>query len=419
MTRIHSLDKRSGVIVADAGCILQTLQEYTENGGYLFPLDIGSKGSCQIGGNVATNAGGGYFYRFGGLHGTVVGMEVVLPEGKVLRLNLQGSDDDGYGGCHRKDNTGYHLKHLFMGAEGTLGIITKVAVACPPLPTSKHVALLVCDSYPAVLEVLAAAKEELGEVLSAMELMDWQTLSLVQKSISGNEEVLLLNEMLNNGSNGTASSQPHPLYLLVETQGSNSEHDSIKMDSFLTRLTETSTISNGYLATDSTKINSFWNIREACNPSVSRNGYVYKYDISIPIEEYMEIAAEVKASLSRNASFPQTLVCVWGHIADGNAHVNVVTPSLFQKDELLAAFVNEAVYVSVLKRNGSISAEHGIGQSKTKILAQIKDENVMDAMLGLKALFDPHGIMNPGKVLHRKSPLSCSRVLQKVIIPGA
>ena len=397
MSNIYSLDRKSGIVVADAGCILQTLQEYTADRGYLLPLDIGSKGSCQIGGNVATNAGGGYFYRFGGLHGTVVGMEVVLPQGKVLALNLEGSDSDGYRGCHRKYNTGYDLKHLFMGSEGTLGIITKVAVACPSLPTSKHVALLVCDSYGDVLKVLEAAKEELGEILSAMELMDWQTLSLVKQHITGKEEAALLREML--ATDGVTNEQPDHLYLLVETQGCNSDHDSSKMDIFLTRLSESSIISNGYLGTDSKKINTFWNIREACNPSVAQSGYVYKYDISVPIEDYMKVAAEVKEQLSTNISFPEAKICIWGHLADGNAHINVVTPGQFKKHKPIASYVDEAVYGSVLKRMGSISSEHGIGQSKIDILKEVKNRNVMNMMEQLKGLFDPNGIMNPGKIL--------------------
>lgn len=388
----------------------------------------------MIGGNVSTNAGGGYFYRFGGLHSTVVGMEVVLPtEGRVLRLNLHDDDDGcgsngeeregchdndnnnnnkGYDGCHRKDNTGYDLKHLFIGAEGTLGVITKVAVACPALPTSKNAALLVCDSYSAVMKVLDAAKRELGEILSAMELMDWQTLSLVRRNHLGGDEdetAVLLDEMLAyNTTCGDAIlhetltiSSKKPLYLLVETQGSNSEHDDAKMNAFLEQLFESSTVSNGYLATDSRKMNSFWNIREGCNPSVARSGYVYKYDVSIPIEEYMEIGAEVEARLlsTDKDKFPDAKVCVWGHLADGNAHINVVTPGVFQEDRELASLVDEAVYGSVLKRRGSVSAEHGIGQSKVDILGEIKDKNVMDLMVQLKMLFDPHGIMNPGKVL--------------------
>ncbi|KAL7475267.1 hypothetical protein ACHAW6_001188 [Cyclotella cf. meneghiniana] len=424
MKDVYSIEPSSGILHAQAGCTLHDLHEYASQRGHLFPLDIGSKGTCQIGGNVSTNAGGQYYYRWGGLHGNVVGLEVVLPDGRVLRLNMPRGprdfadtmDNAGSfrGGCHRKDNTGYDLKHLFIGAEGTLGVITELAVACPPLPTSKHVVMLVCESYSAVLEVLAHAKQELGEILSAIELMDWQTLSLVRNSLpvaGGTGEALLLDQMLhtNHGINTVYSPSysqsiptPTPLYLLVETQGSNSEHDASKMDSFLTRLYEASTISNGFLAADSKRMHTLWNIREACNPAVSRSGYVYKYDVSLPIEEYMDVANEVKERLSSRGAldlFPETAVCVWGHLADGNAHINVVTPGIFRKDELLASHVDELVYGSVLRRRGSISAEHGIGQSKNEILRQIKDASVMDVMVQLKQLFDPHGIMNPGKVL--------------------
>jgi FAD/FMN-containing dehydrogenase len=424
MNAVHSIEPSSGILYAQAGCTLHELHDYASQRGHLFPLDIGSKGTCQIGGNVSTNAGGQYYYRWGGLHANVVGLEVVLPDGRVLRLNMpQGRRDPAeimdnsaasLGGCHRKDNTGYDLKHLFIGAEGTLGVITEVAVACPPLPTSKHALMLVCDSYSAVLEVLAAAKQELGETLSAMELMDWQTLTQVRNSLGvarGSSEALLLDEMLDTNDHSTTVSSPPlsqstttltPLYLLVETQGSNSEHDASKMDSFLTRLYESSTIRNGFLATDSKRIHALWNIREACNPAVARSGYVYKYDVSVPIEEYMDVAAEVKESLSNEgtlALFPETAVCVWGHLADGNAHINVVTPGNFHKDESLASHVDDSVYGSVLRRRGSISAEHGIGQSKNEILGKIKDRSVMDVMVQLKQLFDPHGIMNPGKVL--------------------
>ena len=410
MNAIHRLDTHSGIVVADAGCILQNLHEHASDKGYLFPLDIGSKGSCMIGGNVATNAGGGYFYRWGGLHSNVVGLEVVLPDGgRVLRLNLEdnGIERSLYTGCHRKDNTGYDLKHLFIGSEGTLGIITKVAVACPTLPSSKHAVMLVCDNYSSVLEVLTCAKEELGEILSACELIDWQTLMLVRENLPG--EAALLDEMLNeDATTSPSSASQSPLYILVEAQGSNSQHDSEKMDNFLTRLYESSTIANGFLATDSTRINSLWNIREACNPSVARSGYVYKYDVSVPIEEYMDVAVEVKGILSKEMTLPESIVCVWGHLADGNAHINVVTPGQFHKDEVMASLVDDSVYGSVLRRKGSISAEHGIGQSKREILERVKDEGVLDVMAQMKRMFDPHGILNPGKVLPTKT--MCERV---------
>lgn len=403
MNRIYKLDDYSGVLTCDAGCILQSLHDYAEEKGYLFPLDIGSKGTCQIGGNVSTNAGGHHFFRFGGLHGTVVGMEVVLADGRVLRMNVDVSDDDNNDDCThrfqqssaslRKDNTGYDLKQLFIGGEGTLGIVTKVAVACPALPTSKNVALLVCNSYSDVLQILKTSKEELGEILSAIELIDSNTMKFVQKYGSGIGDHLI-SELL---SPEAEAADKQPLFILVESQGCDQESDSSKMDAFLTSLYESSTIENGFLAQDSKHIEEIWGIRESCNPSVARAGYVHKFDVSIGIEAYMEVAEEVSDALE-NANLSDLTVCVWGHVADGNAHINIVSGQ-FDKDAVSAETIENIVYSSVMKRNGSISAEHGIGQSKRKYLSQIKDGAVLELMSQMKNLFDPHFIMNPGKYL--------------------
>mmetsp|Transcript_44596 Transcript_44596/g.93596 ORF Transcript_44596/g.93596 Transcript_44596/m.93596 type:complete len:578 (-) Transcript_44596:72-1805(-) len=405
MKTIYNIDMHSGILTCDAGSILQNLHEYANDHGYLFPLDIGAKGTCQIGGNVSTNAGGQYFFRFGGLHGTVMGLEVVLPDGSVMHLNMEIDKDSGtikQGSTHRKDNTGYDLKHLFIGAEGTLGIVTKVAMACPALPTSKNATILVCDSYTNVLKVLQTAKDELGEILSAMELMDYNTLQLVQEHGFGDSGSRLLKDMLQSDPTTQHSEVDRPLFLLVETQGSNSDHDASKMDSFLTHLFERDIINNGFLAQDNKQMAEMWNIRESCNPSVARAGCVYKFDVSIPIEDYMDVAWEVERKLltARNSFHPT--VCVWGHIADGNAHINIVTPGKFGKDSVLTKDIEATVYESVMRRNGSISAEHGLGQSKNDYLSHIKEKSVLDMMTKMKALFDPHGIMNPGKFLPRK-----------------
>ena len=404
MNTIYKIDEHSGILTCDAGVILQNLHDYAIDNGRLFPLDIGSKGTCQIGGNVSTNAGGQYFFRFGGLHGTVMGLEVVLPDGRVMQSNMNGGDDDGtvqkfISGTHRKDNTGYDLKHLFIGAEGTLGIITKVAIACPALPSSKNAAMLVCSSYENVLEVLRTAHEELGEILSAFELIDNNTLHFVQQhgyaGVDGASR--LLQDILESDESTSHSSGSRPLFLLVETQGSNSVHDSSKMESFLERLFDSNTIQNGVLANDMRQMNDMWSIREACNPCVARAGCVYKFDVSIPIEEYIDVALELERLLLRF----DVKICVWGHVADGNAHINIVTPGRYEKDYELANDIETIVYDTVLKRHGSISAEHGIGQSKKGALGRFKDANILEVMGQIKALIDPHGIMNPGKVLPR------------------
>ena len=414
MNTIYSIDEHSGILTCDSGVILQNLQEYANEHNYLFPLDIGAKGTCQIGGNVSTNAGGQYFFRFGSLHSSVLGMEVVLANGSVLKLNMNDTNDTDdtiqqsrekkkrYCGTNRKDNTGYDLKHLFIGAEGTLGIITKVAVACPALPSSRNATLLVCDSYENVLKVLQCAKEELGEILSALELMDYNTLQLVQKHGFGSSDdgdSGLLNDMLQSEENIDSSSTTQPLFILVETQGSNFDHDASKMDSFLSRLFDTNTIQNGFLAQDTKQLMEMWNIREACNPSVALAGCVYKFDVSVPIEEYIDLAKEVEMTLMTQLPTLSLDVCVWGHVADGNAHINIVTPGQYKKDTALAKHIETIVYDSVLKRSGSISAEHGIGQSKKEYLGHIKDDNVLNIMKQMKMMFDPHGIMNPNKYL--------------------
>jgi len=418
LNNIYHLDPCSGVLICDAGCILQNLHDYANEREFLLPLDIGSKGTCQIGGNISTNAGGQYFFRFGSLHGTVVGMEVVLPNGEVLHFNIDSGIDaeinakqnnNNRSGSHRKDNTGYDLKHLFIGAEGTLGVVTKVAIACPSLPISRNSALLICNSYEKVLNVMKAAKEDLGEILSAIELMDWNTLQLVKThgintSDDSNGGSGLLGEILSAETYGKSN----PLYLLVETQGSNLEHDNSKMDAFLTRLFESSTIDNGFLSQDSKQIMEMWKIRESCNPSVARAGCVYKFDVSVPIEEYMDVAHEVnnklKAELNSRSEDDEItpVVCVWGHLADGNAHINIV-PKLgtFDKDKSLAKLIESIVYAAVLGRKGSISAEHGLGQSKNSYLSKIKTESTLDMMYQVKKIFDPRGIMNPGKYLPR------------------
>lgn len=281
-----------------------------------------------------------------------------------------------------------------------LNTVTKVAVACPALPTSRNATLLVCNSYKDVLDVLQTAKEKLGEIISAFELIDYNTLQLVEKhGVDGNDSCSrLLRDMLQLDHTSTqlqSELAPWPLFLLVETQGSNAEHDASKMDSFLTRLYNSDTINNGFLAQDSKQLMEMWNIRELCNPSTARAGCVYKFDVSIPIDEYMDVAREVETELNQS----DLVVCTWGHVADGNAHINIVTPGVYEKDPALAKHIETTVFGSVLKRKGSISAEHGLGQSKNECLNQIKEESVLDMMRQVKRLFDPHGIMNPGKYL--------------------
>lgn len=240
--------------------------------------------------------------------------------------------------------------------------------------------------------------------MSAMELMDYNTLQLVRAhGFGGNDGgSRLLNDLLQSYPSNQQSERSRPLYLLVETQGSNSVDDTSKMDNFLTRLFDSDTIQNGFLAQDSRQQSEMWNIRESCNPCVAQAGCVYKFDISIPIEEYMEVAWEVERELLASMKDVDLIVCVWGHVNDGNAHMNIVTKGRFKKESAIAEIIETTVFDAVLRRSGSISAEHGLGQKKNEAMSRIKGQHVLDVMGQIKVLFDPHGIMNPGKYLPKK-----------------
>mmetsp|Transcript_11185 Transcript_11185/g.22015 ORF Transcript_11185/g.22015 Transcript_11185/m.22015 type:complete len:361 (+) Transcript_11185:198-1280(+) len=248
MNHILDLDERTGILRTEAGVILQTLNEYANSKGYIVPLDLGAKGSCFIGGNVATNAGGIRYLRYGSLHGSVLGLEVVLPSGEVMDTTHS----------MRKDNTGYDLKQLFIGSEGSLGIITKVSLLLPPLSTSMKLAFMKCDSFDKVLEIFARAKAALGEILSAYEFIDDQSMQLV----------------LNHLPNARFPLQERGnFYALIETSGSNELHDEEKLTAFLESVVG-ELADDGVVAQDLTQFNDIWLLRESCAGAAASAGYV-------------------------------------------------------------------------------------------------------------------------------------------------
>jgi len=373
LNEIHSFDDINGIVQCGAGCVLQTLQEKVASWNHLVPIDLGAKGTCMIGGNVATNAGGQYYYRFGSIHANIIGLEVVLPNGTILDLMS----------TNRKDNTGYDLKHLFVGAEGTLGVITKVALNCPSLPRARNVAFLACNSFESVCQTLSLAKEELGEVLAAFEFMDEQVLDQV-----ASEKIIPLKD----------GNKNHKFCVLVETQGSNEEHDMAKLESFLEQATGAGHIVDGILAQDTRQVHEIWEIRESCNPIIKSKGYNYKYDISLPLSEYYSIVEEMRDRLSFLQS--DVVIANWGHVIDGNLHLNIITPGNFEVDNQIKNTIEPFVFEYVVAKNGSISAEHGLGQCKNNYLGKYaKSEAAVAVMRSLKDSFDPNGIMNPQKFL--------------------
>ncbi|KAI0022002.1 hypothetical protein F4780DRAFT_241338 [Xylariomycetidae sp. FL0641] len=374
MNQIRSFDEISGVLVADAGVVLEVADQFLAEKGYLFPLDLGAKGSCHIGGNVATNAGGLRLLRYGSLHGSVLGIQAVLPDGTIVDdLNTL-----------RKNNTGYDLKQLFIGGEGTIGMITAVSIHCPQRAKAVNVAFLGADSFEKIQLAFREAKVQLSEILSAFELMDSYSQGLVHK-VRQNKRPL---------------DGEHAFYCLIETSGSNSEHDAEKLESFLGDVMEKGIVTDGVLAQDETQIKALWSQREGIPECLGHWGGVYKYDLSIPLSDLYRLVDDVRKRIEDDGlkgetdEFPVVEVVGYGHMGDQNLHLNVAVRRYDKKvEEVLEPFV----YEWVGKLNGSISAEHGLGIAKKKYINYSRNETMVDLMKQIKNLYDPKGIMNPYK----------------------
>ncbi|KAL9021931.1 MAG: hypothetical protein Q9185_000882 [Variospora sp. 1 TL-2023] len=374
MDRIRSFDPVSGTLVLDAGCILEVVEQFLHTKGHTFPLDLGAKGSCQVGGNVATNAGGLRLLRYGSLHGNVLGLEAVLPDGTVM--------DDLT--TLRKNNTGYDLKQLFIGGEGTLGIITGVSVLCPQRPAAINVAYFGLENFEKVQKAFREAKIQLSEILSAFELMDGRSQDLVDRVTNKKRPV----------------EGDYPFYCLIETSGSNTQHDKEKLESFLEYLMGEEIVSDGVLAQDESQMQSLWSWREAIPESLGHWGGVYKYDVSIPLTNLYELVEDTRQRLDsaglvgEGHDKPVVAVVGYGHMGDSNLHLNVATRRF---DETVEKRLEPFVYEWIAKRNGSISAEHGLGLQKKPYIGYSRSETMIRLMKEIKNLFDPKGIMNPYK----------------------
>ncbi|KAH0560059.1 hypothetical protein GP486_003424 [Trichoglossum hirsutum] len=376
MNSIRSFDEMSGILVADAGCILEVVDQYLAGRSHIFPLDLGAKGSCHLGGNVSTNAGGLRLLRYGSLHGNVLGVEVVVPDGTIVdELSTL-----------RKNNTGYDLKQLFIGAEGTIGIITGVSILCPQRPQAVNVAYLGLESFGKAQLAFREAKRHLSEILSAFELMDGISQELVER---------------------VAKKKPplegkHPFYCLIETSGSNKEHDDEKLEKYLEFVLSNDIISDGVLAQDETQVQSLWSWREGIPECLNHWGGVYKYDVSIPLPELYQLVDDTRERLSSagligdDESLPVVGVVGYGHMGDSNLHLNVPTRR-FDRD--VEKELEPFVYEWIQKRNGSISAEHGLGIAKKPFIGYSRSRKMLDMMKDIKKLYDPNGIMNPYKYI--------------------
>eukprot|EP00249_Psilotum_nudum_P005723 c19150_g1_i1 orf=341-2224(-) len=367
MNNIISFDEVGGILLCEAGCILENLDNFLASKGYMMPLDLGAKGTCQIGGNVSTNAGGLRFLRYGSLRGNVLGLEVVLPNGNVLDML----------GTLRKDNTGYDLKQLFIGGEGSLGVVTKVSIQTPPRLSSINLAFLSCESYANCQKLLMEAKKHLGEILSAFEFLDRAALDMVLNHLDGARDPL------------PASKQE--FYVLIETIGSNSNHDREKVDIFLESCIENGIVAGGTIAQDGSQASAFWQIREGVTEALNKAGAVYKYDLSIPVKYLYALVDEMRNRLGESAK-----VVGYGHLGDGNLHLNI---SASKYDEKLLAQIEPFVYEWTAAHNGSISAEHGLGFMKANAIHYSKHPEVVHLMAECKNLLDGKSILNPYKFL--------------------
>lgn len=367
MNKVRSFDEVSGIFVADAGVVLETADSYLAERGHIFPLDLGAKGSCHIGGNVATNAGGLRLLRYGSLHGTVLGLEAVLPDGTIL-------DDLSK---LRKNNTGYDLKQLFIGGEGTIGVITGVSIHCPQRSPAVNVAYLGLPSYEHVQKAFREAKGQLSEILSAFELMDNQCQHLYVRATG--KSLPLADE--------------HPFYCLIETSGSNTDHDSEKLTAFLEDVMEKEIVSDGVVAENETQAQNLWACREGVSEASQHFGGVYKYDLSIPLPDLYQLVDDCRARMREldlidpeDESKPILDIVGYGHMGDSNLHLNVATR---RYDKEVEKALEPWVYEWVQKRQGSISAEHGLGLAKKAFIGYSRSETMIKLMKGLKNFFDP------------------------------
>lgn len=369
LNHIREVDARNNTITVEAGCILAAVQEAARAADRLFPLALAAEGSCQIGGNLSTNAGGVQVLRYGNTRELTLGLEVVLPSGEIWN-GLRGL---------RKDNTGYDLKQLFIGAEGTLGIITAAVLKLFPLPKTQTTCWLNVASPAAAVELLNAAKAAFDAQLTAFELVSENSLGLVLKNIPDTMRP-------------TATS---PWYVLAEF----SDADPAAVEGWLSARVNSSEVTDGVVAASDSQAKKLWALRENISEAQKIEGISIKHDISVPVSRIPDLLTRADALL--NEAFPGIRVVAFGHVGDGNLHYNLSKPDAQENKAFIASqpAVNRLVHDLVNELNGSISAEHGLGQLKRDELLRYKSPVEMALMRSIKQALDPQGLMNPGKIL--------------------
>jgi FAD/FMN-containing dehydrogenase len=359
MNRVRAIDALNDTMTVEAGCVLAAVQAAAAQAGRLFPLSLAAEGSCQIGGNLSTNAGGVNVLRYGNARDQVLGLEVVLPDGRVW---------DGLRGL-RKDNTGYDLKQLFLGAEGTLGIITAAVLRLYPRPTARATVWVAVASPRQAVELLAALRTHVGDRISAFELISRECLDAVLAHVPGTRDPLGGKQLWFVLAEFSDSGPTEALRTLVER--ALEDRDAV-------------------LAQSEEQSRQLWRIRESIPEAQFTN---VKHDVSVPVSRTPELIERAGAALK--AAFPESRPFIFGHVGDGNLHYNIGPAELLKR----RAEVNRIVYQAVDALGGSISAEHGLGQLKRDEIRQHKSPLELELMKTLKQALDPQGLMNPGKLL--------------------
>jgi FAD/FMN-containing dehydrogenase len=376
MNAVRAIDPANLTITVEAGCVLQNLQTAAESAGFLFPLSLGAEGSCTIGGNLGTNAGGTQVVRYGNTRELCLGLEVVTAQGEIWH---------GLTGL-RKDNTGYDLRNLMIGSEGTLGIITAATMKLYPQPAAQLTAWAAVPSMEAAVELLGLAHQRLGPGLTGFEVMGQFALGLVDKHYPHLRVPLW---------------KDTPWCVLLENSDSESEeHARVQFEALLETAMEQGWVSDAVVAENLTQAQGLWHIRESITLAQVQEGQNIKHDISIPVSRIPAFVAETDALLEREV--PGVRLVDFGHLGDGNLHYNVQAPESSDSKDFVRAYedkINTLVFNQVKRYGGSISAEHGVGAQKVNKLPLYKDPTALAMMRAVKQALDPQNILNPGRVL--------------------
>ncbi|MDA9437174.1 FAD-binding oxidoreductase [Bradyrhizobium sp. CCBAU 51627] len=373
LDKIREIDTASNTMTVEAGVVLQIAQQKASDVDRLFPLSLGAEGSCTIGGNLSTNAGGTAALAYGVAREMALGLEVVLADGRVLNVLSK----------LKKDNTGYNLHNLFIGAEGTLGIITAATLKLFPKPRAVETAYVGLKSPAAALKLLTIAQSEAANALTSFELLSEMAVDFsVRHGIDVRDPL----------------AEKHPWYVLMELS-SPSDDARTPLETILGRAMEEEIVDDAVIAASLAQRNAFWKLREEMSAAQKPEGGSIKHDISVPVAAVPAFIEEANAAVVK--LIPGARPVPFGHLGDGNLHYNVSQPIGANTADYLARWheVNAVVFEIVLRMGGSISAEHGIGMLKRDELPEVKDKTAIELMRSIKAMLDPHGIMNPGKVL--------------------